>query len=239
MRRILLIIKTPIAEFYSWFNQEHMTLDVSALPVVVGITGASGSILALTLIKTLLSHGVSVELVTTEKSLPVILQEEGLKIVGANAIQKRDAILGFMIERMGLPSVEPSLLRVFGNQELDAPPSSGTHLTRGMVVIPCSMGTLGKIAHGIGDNLVCRAADVTIKEARKLILVPREAPLSALHLENLLKLARLGVIQLPPMLTFYLPQYLTMDGQINVTVGKTLDHLGIGHNLYQRWGAHA
>ncbi|MEB3245635.1 MAG: UbiX family flavin prenyltransferase [Vampirovibrionales bacterium] len=206
-------------------------------PVIVGITGASGTILAMSLIKALLMANRAVAMVATEKALPVILQEEGLKITGASKTEKRDAVLGYLKQRLDLPDTTPeTLLTLYGNHELDAAISSGTCLTQGMVIMPCSMGTLGRISAGIGDNLVARAADVTLKEARKLVLVPREAPLNAIHLENMLKLARLGVVIIPPMLTFYLPDYLTLQGQIDVTVGKVLDQLQIEHTLYKRWG---
>jgi 4-hydroxy-3-polyprenylbenzoate decarboxylase len=98
------------------------------------------------------------------------------------------------------------------------------------------MGTLGKIANGISDNLVTRSADVTIKEARKLIIVPRESPMSAIHLKNQLTLAQCGVVMIPPVLTFYLKEFHSLEGQINYTVGKVLDHLGLEHDLHPRWG---
>jgi flavin prenyltransferase len=201
-------------------------------PVVVGITGASGSILGFNLVKQLLTLGVPVELVMTEKSHQVTFDELELKITGKDSAEKASQL----VQYMGLPADTAGLLSVYPNHRLDAPPSSGTHLTRGMVVIPCSMGTLGKIAAAIGDNLVVRSADVTIKEARKLILVTRESPMSALHLRNQLTLAQLGVVILPPMLTFYLPDYHSMDGQISYVVGKVLDQLGLEHTCYARWG---
>jgi 4-hydroxy-3-polyprenylbenzoate decarboxylase len=205
-----------------------------ALPVVVGITGASGSILAFRLVRELLTMDIPVELILTEKSFQVVLEELGLKVGGGESHEKSARI----VEYLGLPEDRRPLLSVFGNHQLDAPPSSGTHRTRGMVVIPCSMGTLGRIAAGIGDNLVARSADVTLKENRRLILVPRESPLNGIHLRNMLGLNQLGVIILPPMLTFYLPEYNNIDGQIAYTVGKTLDHLGIEHTLFTRWGDH-
>ena len=202
-------------------------------PVVVAVTGASGSILAFELVKQLLNLAISVELVMTEKSHQVSFDEIQLKVTGKDSAEKAAQLVRFM----QLPDEKASLLAVYANHRLDAPPSSGTHLTRGMVVIPCSMGTLGRIAAGIGDNLVARSADVTIKEARKLILVTRESPMSAIHLRNQLTLAQLGVIILPPMLTFYLPDYHSMAGQISYVVGKVMDQLGIEHQIYARWGS--
>ncbi|MFM7467952.1 MAG: UbiX family flavin prenyltransferase [Vampirovibrionales bacterium] len=204
-----------------------------AAPVVVAITGASGGILAFKLVYELLTSGYPVELILTEKGFQVTLEETGVKLGGGSSEDKATRLLHHL--DLPLETYLP-LLQVFGNHQLDASPASGTHLTAGMVIIPCSMGTLGRIAAGIGDNLTSRAADVTLKEGRKLILAVREAPLSAIHLENMLKLARLGVCVLPPMLTFYLPEYArSMEGQLSYTVGKVLDQLRIPHTLFTRW----
>ena len=113
--------------------------------------------------------------------------------------------------------------------------SSGTHKIDGMVVIPCSMKTLSAIANGYDDTLIARAAGVTIKESRKLILMVRETPLSAIHLENMLKLARLGIVILPPVTEFY-TKPKSLDDIINHGVGKCLDQFDLEHNLYSRWG---
>jgi flavin prenyltransferase len=203
-------------------------------PIIVGITGASGSVLGFRLVAELLRLQQPVELVMTEKSAMVVATEIGLKLgASPTSLAKSQAI----ISHLDLPESCVPLLSVHGNQRLDAPPSSGTHLTRGMVVIPCSMGTLGRIANGISDNLVCRAADVTLKEGRKLILVPRETPLNAIHLNNMLTLARMSVVMIPPMLSFYLPVFTqSVDGQIDYTLGKILDQLGLTHTLHERWG---
>ena len=201
-------------------------------PVVVGITGASGSVLGFRLIEELLLLDQRVELVMTEKSYQVIFEETGLKMGGQDKAQR-------VIQHLDLPAERVEQLRVYENNRLDAPPSSGTHMTHGMAVIPCSMGTLGRIANGITDTLVARAADVTLKEHRKLIVVPRESPFNQIHLRNLSTLAQCGAVILPPMLSFYLPDFGTIDGQINYTVGKVLDQLGLAHNLYTRWGQHS
>lgn len=198
-------------------------------PIVVGITGASGSVLGFRLIRELILMEQAVELVMTEKSYQVIFEETGLKVSG---LEKNRAV----IQHLELPEARVEQLKVYENNRLDAPPSSGTHLTQGMVVIPCSMGTLGRIANGITDNLVARAADVTLKEHRKLIVVPRESPLNQIHLKNLLTLSQCGVVILPPMLTFYLSDFDSLEGQINYTVGKVLDQLGFEHTLHTRWG---
>ena len=136
-------------------------------------------------------------------------------------------------ERFGKSSGE---LKVFGIQDWYAPMASGSNPGDAMVICPCTMGTLGKVAGGISDDLICRAADVMLKEKRPLILVPRETPFSAIHLENMLKLARLGVRIVPAMPGFYgKPE--TLDDLIDFVVGKVLDQLGVEHRLLQRWGA--
>jgi flavin prenyltransferase len=207
-------------------------LNPPTKPVVIAITGATGSILAFRLVKELLQMGYPIELIFTEKSIPVMVEELDFKLGGGH----REAKARRVLREIDLPEAYLPQLVCYGNHELDAPSASGTHLTQGMVVLPCSMGTLGRIANGISDNLVARAADVTMKEGRKLILAPRETPLNAIHLENMLKLSRLGVTMIPPMLSFYLPDYHSLDGQIRYLIGKVLDHLGIDHQLYKRWG---
>lgn len=202
-------------------------------PIVVGITGASGSIIGFQCIKTLIKLNIPVELVMTEKSLQVIFDELQLKITGASEQEKVQTVLN----HIGLPD-QTDMLNIYGNQRLDAPPSSGTHLTRGMIIIPCSMGTLGRISAGIGDNLVARSADVTLKEGRPLVIVPRESPLNMIHLRNMMTMKEAGAHIVPPMLTFYLPEYENMQGQINYVIGKVLDVMQIPHELYTRWGEH-
>jgi len=197
----------------------------------VGMTGASGSILGFRLIEELLRLNQPVELVLTQKTLPVVFEELGLKLTGDDA-ERVASILSFL----NLPEDKAALLSLYDNNHLGAPPASGTHLTQGMVIVPCSMGTLGKIANGIGDNLVCRAADVALKESRKLIIVPRETPLNQIHLRNMLTLSQCGVHLIPPMLSFYQRDFNSVEGQVNYTVGKILDHLGFEHTLYTRWG---
>jgi 4-hydroxy-3-polyprenylbenzoate decarboxylase len=209
-----------------------MPINRSSKPIVVGITGASGSILGFRLIAELIRLEQQVELVMTEKSYQVIFEETGLKIGG----QEKNLTV---TRHLGLPDGRADQLKVFENHRLDAPPSSGTHLTQGMVIIPCSMGTLGRIANGITDNLVSRSADVTLKEHRKLVIIPRESPLNQIHLRNLMTLSQCGVVIIPPVLSFYLPDFGSLEGQINYTIGKVLDQFGFEHDLYTRWGQQA
>jgi 4-hydroxy-3-polyprenylbenzoate decarboxylase len=138
----------------------------------------------------------------------------------------------FFAERFG---AAPDQLSAFGREEWFAPVASGSNPADAMVICPCSMGTLAAVAQGLSDNLIERAADVMIKENRKLILVPRETPFSALHLENMLKLARLGVTILPANPGFYHhPQ--RVEDLIDFVVARILDQLGIDQQLMPRWG---
>jgi len=180
------------------------------MKVVVGVTGASGAQYAYALLRALKSHDVG--LVVSEDAKKVIAHEMD---VPAKAFEKLAS-------------------SVWANDDTTAPPSSGSHRFDAMVVIPCSMGTLGKIAWGISDNLITRAAAVCLKEKRKLVLVPRETPLAATHLENMLKLANLGAIVLPAMPGFY-HEPKSVDDLVNFVVGKVLDQLGIEHRLFKRW----
>ncbi len=125
--------------------------------------------------------------------------------------------------------------RAHSYQNLAAPISSGSFPVDGMVVIPCSMKTLASIRLGLADNLLTRAADVTIKEHRRLVLVARETPLSEIHLENMLTLARMGVVILPPMPAFY-NRAQTVEDLVDHTVARVLDQMGIAHQIGQRWG---
>ena len=123
----------------------------------------------------------------------------------------------------------------YESDNFNVPIASGSYKTEGMVVVPCSMKTLSSIAHGYAADLITRAADVAIKDKRKLILVPRETPLSVIHLENMLKLARLGVIILPPMPAFYYKP-VNLEDIYNYTFSRILDQFGIDNHLFKRWG---
>lgn len=124
--------------------------------------------------------------------------------------------------------------RVYDGDDLGAPIMSGSFKTDGMVIIPCSMKTLAGIVSGYSDSLILRAADVTLKEGRKLVVVPREAPLSVVHLRNMLKVAKLGVTVIPAMPAFY-HKPKRIDDLVDFVVGKVLDYLGIEHQLFKRW----
>ncbi|WP_339256136.1 flavin prenyltransferase UbiX [Paenibacillus sp. FSL R5-0713] len=191
--------------------------------LVVGITGASGSIYGIRLIETLLDLEYNVHLVISNAGWRVLKEEMDWDVTN------RDAVLEEKFgNRAGSLIYHPV-------SDIGASIASGSYLADGMIIMPCSMGTLSSIAQGSSDNLMSRAADVMLKEGRTLILVPRETPLHAIHLENMLKLSRLGVRMIPAMPAFYYkPQ--TMDELILFLVGKVLDSLRIPHQLFTRWG---
>ncbi len=194
-------------------------------PWVVGITGASGAAYGVRLCRFLLSAGEDVHLIITDAGWRVLKEE-----LGWDASKRQESV------RRHLETDNwPGKLEYVPVQDIGAKTASGSFRTQGMVVVPCSMGTLSGIANGASDNLLERTADVMLKEGRKLIVVPRETPLHAIHLENMLKLARLGVRILPAMPAFYQgPQ--TLDDMIDFVVGKILDCMEIEHQLYKRWG---
>lgn len=200
---------------------------MSEKTITLALSGASGLAYGLRLLECLLNTNTRVHLLTTQAAHVVAAQE--LKIT----LPSRAADLeNWLLERY--PNGREKL-RVFGREDWFAPMASGTGVGDAMVVCPCSMGTLAAIAQGLSDNLIERAADVMIKENRKLILVPRETPFSALHLENMLKLARLNVTILPANPGFYHhPQRI--EDLVDFIVARILDQLGIPHDIMPRWG---
>ena len=182
-------------------------------PVIVGITGASGSVLARATIDQMLLMDVPV-IATASSAARMVWREEMDESFGA-ALERWTDSAGFTYYATG---------------DLRAPIASGTYTTRGMAVVPCSMATIAAIAHGLSDNLLRRAADVCLKERRPLVIVPRETPLNAIHLENMASLARLGVTILPPQPAFYLKPS-TVDDVVDFTVQRTLAALGITESL--------
>ena len=203
-----------------------MTTPPTQRPIALAITGASGAQYALRLLQCLLEAGETVYLMVSEPGQIVISMETDLKLPGRPAEMQR-----FLIEHFG---ARPEQLQVFGKKEWTAPVASGSSVPRAMVVCPCTMGTLANIAGGISSNLIDRAADVVIKEGRKLILVPRETPFSVIHLENMLKLARLGVVMLAANPGFY-HQPQSLDDLVDFVVARILDQLDISHTISKRW----
>lgn len=190
-------------------------------PYIVAITGASGVIYGKRLIELMVAHKIPVYLILSNPAKLIIQDELGITI-------KPDIVTSFL----GKPAKK--YVTVFDNNDLAAPIASGSYKTAGMIVIPCSMATLSAIATGNSRNLIERAADVTLKEHRRLILVPREMPLNAIHLENMLKLSQIGVDIVPPMPGFY-HHPKSIEDMVDFVVGKVLDLIGIDHSLYQRW----
>jgi 4-hydroxy-3-polyprenylbenzoate decarboxylase len=195
--------------------------------ICVAFTGASGMPYGVRLVECLLAAGCRVWLLYSQVAQVVARQEMGWSLPGRPAEVEAELAQRF--------AAAPGQLRVFGREEWFAPPASGSNPPQAMVVCPCTMGTLAAIAGGLSQNLIERAADVVIKEGHKLVLVPRETPYSAIHLENMLKLARLGVCILPPNPGFYHHPQSVQD-LVDFVVARVLDQLGVAHRLMARWG---
>ena len=193
------------------------------LPIVVGITGASGSLYARRLLDVLLAAGREVHVAVSPAAVQVFQTELDDKIVAA----------GFDIR--SILTSDTKRLVTWNHQNLTAGMASGSFRTAGMVVVPCSMSTLAAIAHGQGLNLIHRAADVHLKERRKLILVPRETPLSLVALENMTAVTRAGAIVLPAMPGFY-HSPKSIDDLVDFVVSRICDQLGVENTLMHRWG---
>jgi 4-hydroxy-3-polyprenylbenzoate decarboxylase len=195
--------------------------------IVLALTGASGLPYAMRLLECLLQGGQRVHLVYSQAAQIVAKQE--LDFVFPSRPQDAEIVL---LERLGKFSGE---LRVFGRDDWFAPMASGSNPGDAMVICPCTMGTLAAVSTGLSDDLITRAADVMLKEGRPLILVPRETPLSAIHLENMLRLSRAGATILPPNPGFYYHPKSVQD-LVDFVVARILDHLGVDHTLVERWG---
>ena len=192
--------------------------------LVVAITGASGSPYGVRLLDVLLRAGRTVHLVVSPAATQVMERELGVTI---DLARFDPALL--------LKKADTSRLRYHHVRDFSAGIASGSFRTAGMAVCPCSMGTVAAIAHGTSENLIHRAADVHLKERRKLILVPRETPLGLIQLRNLATVAEAGAVVLPAMPAFYtLPK--TVDDMIDFVVGRVCDQLGVEHHLFPRWG---
>jgi len=195
--------------------------------IAVALTGASGMPYGLKLIECLITAGCRVQVLYSQVAQIVARQELEVTIPA----RATDAQLWFA-ERFGASAEQ---LHVYGREEWFAPLASGSNPPDAMVICPCTMGTLAAVAAGLSSNLIERAADVCLKEGRKLILVPRETPFSTLHLENMLRLSRMGVVILPPSPGFYHhPQ--SIEDLVDFVVARILDQLGVQHTLLRRWG---
>jgi len=182
--------------------------------LIVGISGATGAIYGIRLLEVLSKSDVETHLVITEAAQKTILMETSLKVGDVKSLAK----VSYDVKNLG------------------ADISSGSFLSEGMVIIPCSIKSLSGIANSFNENLLIRAADVTLKERKKLVLVVRETPFHLGHIELMLQASRMGAILLPPVPAFYFyPK--TIDDLINHTIGKVLDLFGINHHLFERWGS--
>lgn len=203
---------------------------MSVRNITLAWTGASGMPYGVRLLEQLLLAGTHVNLLVSSAAQIVAKQELDW------AIPTHPEMLQKQLREQYAQL--PGTLRVFGREAWFSPVASGSNPADAMVICPCSMGSLAAIAQGLSDNLIERAADVCLKERKLLILVPRETPYSVLHLENMLKLARMGVLIVPPNPGFYhRPQ--SVSDLIDYIVARLLDHLQISHTLLPRWGEHS
>lgn len=192
-----------------------------ARPIVVAITGASGAPYAVRLLESL---------VAARRRIQLIVSGHGFRLLDTEmSIASLDALR----VRVGVERWDENVT-VFDDGDRGAAPASGSALNDGMVICPCSMGTLSAIAAGSSRSLVERAADVALKERRKLILVPRETPLSAIHLENMLRVTQAGAVVMPAAPGFY-HRPASVDDLVNFVVARVLDHLDVPHSLARRW----
>jgi 4-hydroxy-3-polyprenylbenzoate decarboxylase len=197
---------------------------MAAGDLVVGLTGASGAAYALRLLDVLLRSGRTVHLTMSPAAAEVFALEAGRTVDLARF--EPAALLG---------DGDFANLRYHHYRDFTAGIASGSFLTAGMVVCPCSMGTVAAVAHGLSENLIHRAADVHLKERRKLVLVPRETPLGLVQLRNLTALAEAGAVVLPAMPAFY-THPRTVEDMVDFVVGRVCDQLGVEHRLSKRWG---
>ena len=195
--------------------------------ITIAMTGASGAPYTLRLIEQCLLSGALIQFICSQPGQIVLATESELKL--SSNPQKMHAQLCAYF------SCDPEQIAVYGKDQWMAPIASGSSVADAMVVCPCSMGTLASIAHGISNNLIHRAADVILKERKKLILLPRETPYSSLHLENMLKLSNMGAIILPPNPAFYQGVSSVLD-LVDFVVSRVLDQLDIPNQLSPRWG---
>ncbi len=192
---------------------------------ILGISGASGQAIGLKLLRELLERDFDVHLVISRHSLPVIAKETGVQL-GPDKAHDEKTLRG---------GSGKGRLFQYWEEEMEAPIASGSFKAKAMFITPCSMKTLSAVAAGYASNLLERAADVTIKEGRKLVLCPREMPFSAIHLENMLKLARIGVTIAPPVAAFY-HRPKNLEEMVDFFAGKLLDSAGIENETFKRWG---
>lgn len=197
--------------------------------IAVALTGASGAQYGLRLIECLVRAGHKVHVLYSQAAQIVLKMEVDLQLPGQAAEAQRMLTDYF--------DAAPEQIRVYGRQQWTAPVASGSNPPDALVICPCTMGTLASIAHGISDDLIDRAADVMLKERRKLILVVRETPFSSIHLQNMLTLSQAGALIMPANPGFYYQPQQVSD-LVDFMVARVLDQLQVEHNLMPRWGEH-
>ena len=201
------------------------------LPVVIGITGASGAIYGVNLIKFFLDTGKRIELIISDNAIKVFKLELKLALSASSPQENKKVLLEYF--NINADS-KKDLLEIWHQDNVAACVSSGSYKTQGMIIAPCSMGTVANIANGTSNNLIARAADVILKERRKLILLAREAPFNTIHLKKMLTLSEVGAIIVPASPGFY-HHPLTLQDQIDFVIGKTLYVFGVENELFKRW----
>ncbi len=194
--------------------------------VAVGVTGASGAIYAIRTIAALLEHGCHLDLVVSDYGRRLLAEEVGTDV-------RIDRLQDYLVERYG-PRVSSGVLVAHSNRDLGSVLASGSHRCESMVIVPCSMKTLAGVAHGLSQNLIERAADVMLKEMRRLVVVPRETPMSLPDLRNLVACAEAGAMVLPAMPAFY-QKPETIDDLADFIAGKILNALGFEQHLFPAW----
>lgn len=197
--------------------------------ICLAFTGASGIPYGLRVLESMLAADVRVYLLYSQAAQIVSKQEIGLTL--PTRPQEAENLFSARY------SAKPGQLKVFGREDWFAPVASGSSPPDAMIICPCTMGTLAAVACGLSDNLISRAADVMLKEKRKLILVPRETPFSNIHLENMLKLSQAGAVILPANPGFY-HEPKTIQDIVDFVAARVLDHVGVPHSLIPRWGIH-
>ncbi|MCP3940493.1 MAG: UbiX family flavin prenyltransferase [Desulfobacteraceae bacterium] len=195
--------------------------------IVVAISGASGSIYGVRLVKALIEAGCQVLIILSHAGQKVLAHEMGY--------DPEESFLLFL-EKYGVDIDNNVSPKIFFQDEIASAPASGSFIHHGMAVVPCSMKTLSAVASGYADNLITRSCDVSLKEKRCLVLVPRETPFGVIHLENMVRAANAGAVILPPSPSFYaFPA--TIEDLVDTVVARIMDHLGVVHDLCLRWGS--
>ena len=205
-------------------NQDMQNQDKT---IVVAISGASGSIYGVRLLK---------ELIETGCRVLIILSRAGQKVLAHEMGYDPDKSFLLFLEQYGVDFGRGVVPEIFFQDEIASAPASGSFIHHGMAVVPCSMKTLSAVASGYADNLITRSCDVSLKEKRPLVLVPRETPFGLIHLENMTRAARAGAVILPPCPSFYtFPA--TIEDLVDTVVARIMDHLGVVNELGTRWGS--